>query len=109
LIGRISGKYLPGDPLSYRIKYENANNPRHEKSDPIQTQTGSYAPNSRQNEIDGKNADFNNSMYSMKTATNPLDYLLHLNTLIQLQDKKHREFLQKRKIENNLEDIANAS
>ena len=51
LIGRISGKYLPGDPLSYRIKYkndnkttfvhENANNPRHEKSDPIQTQTGS--------------------------------------------------------------------
>ena len=34
--------------------HENANNPSHEKSDPIQTQTGSYAPNSRQNEIMAK-------------------------------------------------------
>jgi hypothetical protein len=115
LIGRISGKYLPGDPLSYRIKYkndnktrfvhENANNLRHEKSDPSLTKTTSYAPNPRQNEIDGKNTDLNNSMAGMNTATNPLDYLHHLNTLIQLQDKKHREFLQKRKIEDKLEDI----
>jgi hypothetical protein len=115
LIGRISGKYLPGDPLSYRLKnrnknsttfiHANDNNFRHEKSDSSPMKTVPYTANPRENGVDGKDTDFNNSMGGVNAITNPLDYMLHLNTLIQLNDRKNQEFLQKRKIEAMLKDI----
>jgi hypothetical protein len=99
LIGRISGKYLPGDPLSYRPKNRNKNNATfvhandnnlcREKSDSSKI----------------KNTDFSSSMGGVKPITNHLDYLIHLNNLIQLNDRKSQERLQRRKIEEKLEEI----
>jgi hypothetical protein len=115
LIGRISGKYLPADPLSYKLKnknnnnkttfvHENANNLRHEKSDP--SPMNPYTANIREHDVSGKNTNFDSSTKGVKAMTNPtLDYLLYLNTLIQLNDRKHQEYLQKRKIEATLNDI----
>ncbi len=66
LIGRISGKYLPADPLSYRLKnrnnnnkttfvHENASNLRHEQSDlSSHMKTVPYIANTREHELDGK-------------------------------------------------------
>jgi hypothetical protein len=112
LIGRICAKYLPGDPLSYRLKngknnnkttfvHESAdnNNLLHEKSNPP-TKTVSYEANPREGGMDGFN-----SVAGANTRTNPtLDYLLRLKTIIQLQERKHQEFL-KQKIQDKLKDI----
>ena len=118
LIGRISGEYLPADPLSYRLKngndnnkttfvHENANNLRHEQSDlSSPRKTAPYTANTIEHELDGKNTNFGNSTGGGKAITNPLDYMLQLNTLVQQNDKKAEEFLLKRKIREKLEDIA---
>ncbi len=108
---------MPADPLSYKLKnkknnnkttfvHENANNLRREKSDPSLMKTVPYTAKAREHDVDGKNTNFNNSAEGVKAMTNPtLDYRLYLNTLIQLNDRKHQEYLQKRKIEATLNDI----
>jgi hypothetical protein len=121
-IGRLSGKYLPADPLSYRIKNrnknkaatfvhekndENNNNLYHEKSDPsyMKTQPHITEPPSQNGIYDKNNNNFSISIGGIKTGNNPLNRMHYLNNLFRPSDQKAKELLQKQKIKDKIEDI----
>jgi hypothetical protein len=117
LIGRMSGKYLPGDPLLYRIKNRNKNKPSivhqneannglyHEKSDSSSMKSLPYSAETRENRIDNKNTNLSNYIGNVKARNNPLEVIYYLYDLFQRSNEKNKERLQKQKIESNLEDI----
>jgi hypothetical protein len=124
LIGRGSGKYLPADPLSYRTKKINKNkaatfvhenndddngnndNLYHKNSDPLHIKTQPYMAEPTQNgTYDKNNANISSDIGGAKTITNPLNNMHYLNDLFQSYDKKAKEFLQKQKIKDKIEDI----
>jgi hypothetical protein len=118
LIGTLSGKYLPGDPLLYRMKNRNKNRPNivHENEDNNSCYGGRFDVSSIksmlqptaepiENRIDGKNANFNNSTGSIKTRNNLTDDLNTLNDNFQPSGKEAKEFSQKQKIEEEIRHI----
>jgi hypothetical protein len=117
VVGRLSGKYLPGDPLLYRIKkrnknkhtfvHENEDNNRlyDEKSDSARVNSLPCTQEPRENRIiDDKNTNFSNPMVSTKTRNNTIPAIKYLNGLFQ-SDKKMKEFLQKEEIEQEIKTL----
>ena len=122
LVGRLSGKYQPGDPLLYRNKsrknsgrstvvHQNEHGDPlsvNEKSRPSTENTSTYAAaQSIECIISGKNAKDSNSVGSVNNNNNnPLLYrMLYMYHLFQYADNRAKEFLQKQEIERNLKDI----
>jgi hypothetical protein len=117
LVGRLSGNYLPGDPLLYRMKNRNKNRPNivheneennyryGEKFDSSIKSGLEHTAEPVENTVDGKNANFNNSTGSIKTRNNLIHGSDYLNDIFQLSDKKAKEFSQKQKIEEEMRHI----
>jgi hypothetical protein len=118
LVGRVSGKYQPGDPLLYRNK-NRKNSGRstvvHQneygdplcvngKSRPSAWNTSTYAAQSTEGVISGNNAKVGNSIGNVNNNNNN-NPILSMYNLFQYADNAAKEFLQKQKIERNLKDI----
>jgi hypothetical protein len=114
LVGRVSGKYQPGDPLLYRNKNRKNGGGRstvvhqNEYGDPLSVNgksrpsawnTSTYAAQSTEGVMSGNNAKVDNSIDNLN---NPILYMYHL---FQYADNRAKEFLQKQEIERNLKDI----
>ena len=119
LVGRVSGKYQPGDPLLYRNK-NRKNSGRstvvHQneygdplcvngKSRPSAWNTSTYAAQSTEGVISGNNAKVGNSIGNVNNNNNNNNPILSMYNLFQYADNAAKEFLQKQKIERNLKDI----
>jgi hypothetical protein len=115
LVGRVSGKYQPGDPLVYKNK-NRKNSGRstvvhqNEYGDPLSVNgksrpsaynTSTNAAQSTEGIILGNNAKVDNSIGSVN-SNNPVLYMYHL---FQYADNRVKELLQKQEIERNLKDI----
>lgn len=123
LVGRVSGKYQPADPLLYGNKNKK-NGGRstvvHQneysdslsvngKSRPSAWNTSTYAAQCTEGVISGNNAKVGNSIGNVNNDNNnnnPIHYrMLYMYHLFQYADDRAKEFLQKQKIERNLKDI----
>ena len=116
LVGRVSGKYQPGDPLLYRNK-NRKNNGRstvvHQseygdplcvngKSHPSAWNTSIYAAaQSTEVVTSGNNAKVGNSIGNVNNNNS----ILYMYNLFEYADNAAKEFLQKKEIERNLKDI----
>jgi hypothetical protein len=105
MLGRISGKYMPGNPSSYRIKnrsmsgsgvvhqYENNNNNNSHFSQ-------------QKNVLDSTKSNANgDSNDNIENAPKPFDIVKYINSQFQPFDKKARETRQKQEIEELILDI----
>ena len=113
IVGRVSGKYLPAHPLSYRSKRRSNNKDTiiHESNDNNNDishripnmeimKNSTFAAESLQRKIHDKNIDFNNSRVgnSLVFQLSWLDYLFE-------HQKKNKEKLQKQRIKEKIDDI----
>jgi hypothetical protein len=105
MLGRMSGKYMPGNPSSYRIKnrstgesgvvhqYENNNNNNSHFSQ-------------QKNVLDSTKSNANNnSNDNIESAAKPFGIVKYIDSQFQPFDKKARETRQKQEIEELIRDI----
>jgi hypothetical protein len=118
LSGRMSGKYLPGNPLSYRMKnksknkatfvheYENDKNDfKQEKSNLSCNKThldNADQSKENKNDINDSNSNFKNTADGVPNIFTDMNYF---NTLFQPFDEKDKEIVLKRKIQEMIKDI----